>query len=153
MLENWTMALRHPVLSMKPDGVCWTVQSNGILRWRSWYYSLARWTPTGGMKHWPSTHVNKIKVRQNGACSPVCAFRIIFPWKYLVLHTTLRHLPLGSNPISSQFHTWVALGWIWLRLGGTIILTWKGNHFLMIVISFYCCLTNFVDVFVVWHSG
>ena len=101
-------------------------QSNGMLWWRSWDYSLAWWTMTGGMKHFLSAWVKTSKLHQNGARSPVCTFHIISPLKYLYVHTTLCHLPLGSNPISSQFHTWVALGWIWWRSGGTIFRTWKG---------------------------
>ena len=40
MLENWVMALIHPSLSIYPDGVGCNVQYSGMLKWRSWEYSL-----------------------------------------------------------------------------------------------------------------
>ena len=135
MLENWVMALSHLSLSMQPNDVWWTVHSNGMLWWRSWDYSLAWLTITGGMKHCPSSQVNTSKVHQNGAHSPVSTFHVLSPWKYVWVHTTLRHLPLGSNPISSQFHTWVALGWIWWRSGGTIVLWWFHCEFTVILLT------------------
>ena len=36
---------------------------------------------------------------------------------------------MGSNWFSSQFHTWVGLGWIWWRSGGTIFLWWFSCEF------------------------
>ena len=81
MLENWVIPLSHISLSMYPDGVWWNFQSNGMLWWRSWDYSLDWQTIMGGMKHCPSALVSTIKVHQNGARSPVCTFHIISPWK------------------------------------------------------------------------
>ena len=83
MLENWVTTLSHQYLSMHPDGVWWTFQSNGTLWWISREYSLAWWTTTVGMKHLPPALENTSKVQHNGARYPIFTFHIIYPWKKL----------------------------------------------------------------------
>ena len=112
MLDNWVMALSHPSIFMYPYGVWWTVQYNGMLLWRSWDYSLAWWTMTGGMKHFLSARVKTSKVHQNGARSPVCIFHI-FPLKLLVSTHNLAPFTVGVKP---NFITVPRLSGSWLDM-------------------------------------
>ena len=79
MLNNWVTAFIHLSLSTYPDGLWWTVQYSGMLKWRYLDYSLAWFTMMGGMEHFPPDWAKKSNVHQNCAHSPVCNFQIISP--------------------------------------------------------------------------
>ena len=80
--------------------------------------SLVR-TTIGGMKHYPSARANMRTVHQNGDLTPVLVLHSLSYVKNLYMHTILFQLPLGSNPILSQFHTCDAQGWMSCRIGRT----------------------------------
>ena len=63
----------------------------------------------------------------------------------------LLHLPLEPNPISSQLHTWVAIGWISLMSEGMLIFFRKGCFF-RVILWFFEFFVYFVGLFMFCHA-
>ena len=78
-LDIWVVALIYPYLYIFPYGVWWTFQSSGMLKWRSWEYSLSWCTIMGVMKYCPSARINTSNLHHNGAWYPVFAFHMQSP--------------------------------------------------------------------------
>ena len=111
----------HLSLSVYPLRVICTTQLSGILRPRYPFHFTDLCTIVGGMNTCPSARVKKQSVTQKGACSPSCVFHTFAILHHFYVRTMRVHLPFGSIPISSTFHTWSARGWIRFKYFGITV--------------------------------
>ena len=95
------------------------------------------WKTMGSMKHFPPVWVKTSKLHQNGDHYTFCTFHIHYSRSNFQVHTTLFQFWFISNPISSQFHTCMALSLIPLTPDGMMICFSKVGFFILTPLFFH----------------